>query len=971
MEQTATTRGIAARVRRLRDQYGWSARELAVECARAGSTTLTRGTIAKIESGVRKSVSSEEIATLARVLGVSARELLGAGQDGLSPFPADVSTADQPLGRHRTILLADIESYADPRRASSDQIEVRATLHRALRSAFLAAGIPWDTCYVEDRGDGLLVVAPPGVAKVAFVDSLPRALVEALTEHNDRHPPAQQVRLRVAVHAGTVQSDAYGITSAAANVAFRLVDAPQLKVALGDSPGALGLIVSDWFFEEVVRLSPAVDSAAYRMITMAVKETQLRAWICLPGHVVPSHAVGAERRQSAVVPRQLPAAPRGFAGRDQSMAALDDALRAAQVGGTVPISVITGMGGIGKTWLGLAWAHKVADQFPDGQLYANLRGFTPEGAPAAPTEVLRGFLETLGVPSNSIPTSPEAQAALYRSLIAGRRMLVILDNARDTDQVAQLLPGTSPNAVVVTARHRLTGMITEHGASSIQLSVLDDDACRQLLAARLGQERLVAEPAAVAALLRQCAGMPLALSIAASHLAAHPELSMADLVADLTDTTSRLDELGSGEPGADVRSVIAVSYQALTAAAAGVFRLLGVAPGPDIEVSAVSVLSGLSRGQVITLLRELENAYLVQRHSRTRYRMHDLIRLYAAEMSEMDDLDRREAALRRLISYYVAVSVAADRILEPHRPAIAVSASETDRSAPGFGDEAAGIDWFDTELACLLAAQEVAGRHGWYEFVWQLAWSMHSYLSRRGRLADHMRVSQLGLGAARQLGDAASECVAAAMAGGVNARAGATVEADAQWTRSLDLANELGDVANETRAHIGLSQVHREGDFERASGHVSEAVRLSKSLGDRVLQAEASVEKGWQMLRLEQLAEAREAGERALDLFRQVGYQTGQAFALEQLGSIDDRAKDHQRALIELRSSVELWSALGASVQEADTLIRMGSVLAETGRRDAARSAWQRAVDLKHDAGQAIDAERVGRQLRGLEENAG
>ncbi|AUI64195.1 hypothetical protein B1H26_42035 [Amycolatopsis sp. BJA-103] len=866
------------------------------------------------------------------------------------------------------MLLVDIESYADPLRTGQDQLEIRRVLHRTLHSAFSAAGIPWDTCYREDRGDGLLVVAPPGVAKVAFVDRLPQALADALAKHNDQHPPARQVRLRVAVHAGGVQSDAYGITSAAVTLGFRLLEASQLKAALGDSPGSLGLIVSDWFFEEVVLLSTAVDSTAYRMITMAVKETEVRAWICLPGHAVPTHAVDAKQRQDMVVPRQLPAPPHGFAGRNQSMAALDEALRVAKTDGTVPISVITGMGGIGKTWLGLAWAHRVADQFPDGQLYANLRGYTPEGAPVAPTDVLRSFLEALGVRPDSIPTKLETQAALYRSLLAGRRMLVVLENARDTEQVAQLLPGSSPNAVVVTTRQQLTGMITEHGAKPIELSVLDDDACRELLAARLGRERLTAEPAAVDALVRQCAGLPLALAIAAAHLAAHSTLSVADLVADLDDARGRLDALSDGGPGADLRSVFSFSYQALTVDAAGLFKLLGVVPGPDINIAAIPALAGLPRRRTVTLLRELENANLVQRHSRTRYRMHDLVRFYAVELSKKDDPEPGNAALRRLISYYGDASSSAARVLEPHRPGIVISTPAADQPTPSFDDETAAIDWFDTELTCLLAAQDAAARHGWYRFVWQFASAMHGYLSRRGRLADHLRVSQLGLGAARETADPAVECVAEAIAGLVQARAGRALEADASWRRSLDLAKDTEDLGNEARAHIGLSWVHRDGFVEQLSKHVSEALRLSELVGDQALRVEALAMKVWQLARAGRLAEAREVGERALDSCRQSGYRPGQALVLDQLGSIAALAQDRERALAELQGSVELWSTLSATVQEANTLVRMGSVLVETGRHADARSTWLRALELKRNEGQIAEAELVEQQLRRLEE---
>lgn len=360
------------------------------------------------------------------------------------------------------------------------------------------------------------------------------------------------------------------------------------------------------------------------------------------------------REAESPVPRQLPAPLRLFTGRSAELARLSKALDAQDDNGAaVVISAIGGIGGMGKTWLALSWAHQNRARFPDGQLYVNLRGFDPAGQPLPPAVVIRGFLDALGARPDAIPVDFDAQVGLYRSLIAGRRMLVLLDNARDSAQVAPLLPGDGSCAVLVTSRHRLTSLASGHGAQQLDLDVLPETEAAGLLARHLGHDRTAAEPDAVAEILGCCAGLPLALGIVSARASAQPELPLAALADELRHAADRLDTLDGGELGFNFRAVLSRSYRALSTEAARVFGLLGLAPGADISLSAAASLTGLPHSRARVVLRDLDSAYLVQQYSRDRYRMHDLVRLYAAERAGYDQPPGdRTSALQRLLDFY-------------------------------------------------------------------------------------------------------------------------------------------------------------------------------------------------------------------------------------------------------------------------------------------------------------------------------
>lgn len=873
---------------------------------------------------------------------------------------------------HRTILVVDVEGFGDRRRNNPNRVAVREGLYGSLRRAFQAAGIPWDSCSREDRGDGVLILAGPEVPKALFVEVLPQALVRELRRHNGMHPAEERIRLRMALNAGEVSYDPYGEAGESINLAFRLLEATELKADLAASPGVLALIVSSWFFDDVVRHSTIDDPAQYRPTVVEVKETIAPAWICLPDAPVPLAGAGptvpTQRKPPLAdyVPQQLLAQPRSFVGRTRELAELTKLL--SRTGSArddpMPIIAITGMGGIGKTWLTVYWAHENVECFPDGQLYVNLRGFDPSGSPMAPAEAVRIFLDALRVEPGSLPMNAEAQAALYRNLVKNRRMLIVLDNARDSEQVTSLLPGSPTCTVLITSRSILKGLVTTHEAHPVALNPLDDADAHTLLAKRLGLERLDAEPTAVDELVGHCAGLPLALGIVAAHAATRVDFPLSVLASDLGEASMRLDVLDGGELTANLRVILSCSYKALEPEAADVFRLLGLVPGPDVNMQTAAALTNLAADRVGSLLRQLENVHLVQRYAPTRYRMHDLVRLYAAERVLADcPADRRRDAEKRWIAFYVHATYAGERKLYPHRKPVDIGQPPATYDLPSFVDDASILRWFDIERACLLAAQAAAQNHSWHELVWQLAWTLHGYLWRRGHLYEQQTTWRAGLTAAQQLGDPAIEGVAHRLLGQAHARAGKYTSASNHMYRALKLAKATGDRHGEARVHYDLTLVLRQSDDSRALRHAATALELFQTLDSPVWEAEALSTMGWHQAKLGEYSAARASCERALRLFRQENNRQGQAVTLDHLGYIALHRDEYDEALRCLNDSLALCRDLGATYYEADTLDHLGHAHAALGQHAAARRAWEQALLLNRAQHRTGDVRRIEQQL--------
>ncbi|MET0132456.1 MAG: BTAD domain-containing putative transcriptional regulator, partial [Kibdelosporangium sp.] len=659
----------------------------------------------------------------------------------------------------------------------------------------------------------------------------------------------------------------------------------------------------------------------------------------------------------ATVPRQLPAPPGFFTGRTGELARLDRMLDEPEDRNRVVVVAISGGGGVGKTWLALRWAHSHANEFHDGQLYVNLCGFDPTGTPVEPGHALRGFLTALGVVPADIPADVTDQASLYRSLTARKRMLVVLDNARDTAHVQHLLPGSPTCTVLVTSRDHLAGLVVSHGAQPMLLDVLPHDDARALLTSRLDATRLVEEPDAVASILDSCSGLPLALGVVAGRAAMLHRLPLEVLALELREAATRLGALELGDADTGVRAVLSSSYAALAPEQAELFRLLCLAPGPDIGVPAVAVLSGRTAAKVRAVLRMLEEVSLVGQYTFGRYRMHDLIRLFGRERAASNDAG---PAVRRLVDFYLHTAHAADRVLDPHSPAIELGPPVGGAVPEPLATEAAALAWLDNEHANLLAVQRWAAEQGQHAAVWQIAWALTTFHLRRGHLNDDILAWHAGLVAAQHLSDQRTEALAHRMLGDTHARLGDHAAAFGHLGQALSLAEEADDISGHAHAHTALSHAWAtQGDEKEALRHAALALPLYRALDNSVWEARTLNQMGRLAANLGSTEQAIRHCEAALALSRRHSDRHGEADALASLGFIAHHSGEHSNAVHYDHQSLTLYGDLGDRYNEAATLEHLGRVHSALNRHDQARQTWHQALELYHAQRRTSEAQRV------------
>jgi tetratricopeptide (TPR) repeat protein/transcriptional regulator with XRE-family HTH domain len=669
-----------------------------------------------------------------------------------------------------------------------------------------------------------------------------------------------------------------------------------------------------------------------------------------------------------LVPRQLPPAVTHFVGRSDVLKALtevaDDAARQC---GAVLISAIGGLAGVGKTALAVHWAHQVAERFPDGQLYVNLRGFGPERTPVTPAEAIRGFLDAFEVPAAQVPAGLDAQAALYRSLLAGKRVLVLLDNARGEEQVRPLLPAGRGCLVIVTSRSQLAGLAATDGARLLTLDVLAEAEARELLASRLGRARLAAEPQAMGELIRLCARLPLALAIAAARAEARPAFPLAVLVDELRDATGRFDALDAGDPAASVRAVFSWSCQNLSPATATMFRLLGLHPGPDITAPAAASLAGVCLREARSLLRELIRYHLLTERSPGRYACHDLLRAYAANLAvATDDEAARRAALARALDHYLHTAHAAALLLRPAREPVTLTPAWLGVTPEHLAGHQQAATWFEAEHHVLLAAITLAAEAGFDSCAWQLPWAMASYLDGRGYWHEQAGLQRTALEAATRLGDKAGQAATRRLLAHTCVRIGDYDQARAHLTDCLGLYRQLGDHIGQARVHQNFSWVSGQQDrYADALSHAEQALTQFRAAGHQTGQAGVLNDIGWYHALLEDYQQSRSFCRQALALQRELGNRAGEGatwdslgYAEHQLGRLTEAAACYQQAL-------SIFRELGDRFYEADTLTHLGDTRHAAGDAQEAQGAWQQALDILDDLHHP-DAERVRAKLGDL-----
>ncbi|MFG2049458.1 ATP-binding protein [Micromonospora sp. NPDC048935] len=658
-------------------------------------------------------------------------------------------------------------------------------------------------------------------------------------------------------------------------------------------------------------------------------------------------------------PAQLPAPVSGFAGRAAQLLALDAA--------DGPVVLVVGTGGVGKTTLILHWAHRSAERFPDGQLHVNLLGFDPSRAPADPTDVLHGFLGALGVAGPQIPATRQGRAALYRSLLNRRRMLIVLDNASDADQVRPLLPGNLACRVLVTSRDSLTGLIVSDSASLLPLSPMEVTEARELLGLRLGQRRVAAEPASVDRLIDRCDGLPIALALVAARLATSPAATVGGLTAEIDDPARTLDGLTIGDARTDIRAVFSWSYRVLSPPAARLFRLLGVHPGPDVSVDAAASLAGCEEPGVRTWLAELTRCHLVREHRPGRYELHDLLRAYAAELAGTEETAQDRAdALRRILDHYVHIAAAAARLLLPHRDEVVVPDGQPGVVRLHLKDRDAAMDWFTAEHQVLLAVLEIATLPEFDAYVDPWCQSFVAFASLRGHWQEELRGHRAALAVAQRRGDAARQARGHLGIAVVHSRLTEVETAERHFRFALDAYEKVGDLIGAGHVYSNLARMQdADGRHDEALRLAEEALRRYTAADHRPFRARALSGVGWYQAKTGDRDGALRSGIEALALLREIGDRDGEAATLDTLGYAYSQAGDHRRAVVHYQQAATVHHDMGDRYNEALVLSHIGDSELELGRTEEARVTWTAALEILTDLNHQ-DAEGLRLRLAAL-----
>ncbi|MEV7099346.1 tetratricopeptide repeat protein [Amycolatopsis sp. NPDC051045] len=948
-----------------------------------------------------------------------------------------------PLAVHRTVLVVDVEGFGEHRRANHHQVAVRDTMYETLRRAFRQAGISWDTCYHEDRGDGVFVLAPPETPKSVFVDVLPTALVEGLNAHNRRATPEEHIRLRMALHAGEVRYDSHGVTAASVILTFRLADAQPLKAALANSPGVLAVMVSSWFFDEVVRHSENGSPGTYRPFLVQAKETCAIGWVSLPDHPYPDNPVYLQQHlmnsagQFAVLdgvpsdtaaaldpytpglragkadqegirvgqqdnpqlalrtlPRDVPA----YTGRAAELAWLSDAVsEAARSGDAVAIHAVDGMAGVGKTAFAVHAGHLLADRFPDAQLFVRLHGHTPGQQPADPVNVLAALLATIGVPAQQVPADPDARVAMWRDRLAGRRVLLILDDAVSYAQVEPLLPASPGSLVMITSRRRLTAL---SGVVTLPLDILPLDEAASLFTRLSGRTGGATENEHVSQVVRLCGMLPLAVSLLAGRLRSRPRWSVADLAGELDSTHDRLGELRAED--IEVAAAFDLSYRELTAERQRFFRRLGLHPGPELDAHGAAALADVPVAEAGAHLEGLYNDHLLDEPAFDRYRMHDLIREYGRKLSQGDAAADREQAVDRLFGYYrataavaayhIAQDVTTDGLRDPGADTRAHALTE---HRVRLSSRMEAWAWMRTEAVNLIACAEFAIGNAWHDQVIGLAESLAKFLYIVGPWDQALRLHQAAAESAarngydlaradalnrlgnvqRRMGDyhAAVESHSAALAGytALDDEAGQVAAwaqlgvvrrlvddypgAAAAYTRALEMARDLGERTSEAFALNELGIVNLvDGDYQAAVAAHSKALCLYEELGDQLGQADAWNELGIARRTMGDFDGAIEANTRAVQGYHRAGDGFHESFALNSLAVVWRMVGKHRKAIDAHEQALGISRTLGDRLGEAGGLNELGAAQHRIGDLAAAEQSQVKALEIYRELGNRL-----------------
>ncbi|MFB6720503.1 BTAD domain-containing putative transcriptional regulator [Kribbella sp. NPDC056345] len=628
-------------------------------------------------------------------------------------------------------------------------------------------------------------------------------------------------------------------------------------------------------------------------------------------------------------PAQLPINIAAFAGRTDELAQLDKRLADRSV------AVVSGMAGVGKTALAVQWAHQVADQFVDGQLYLNLRGFDPSGSPLTPEKALRALLEGLQVSAERMPMGLDAQVKLYRSQLAGQRVLIILDNARDAEQVRPLLPASETCFVVVTSRSRLTGLVA---ADPVKLDPLATHDAQTLLANRIGRDRVLADPEAARAIVDLCARLPLALAIVAARAAVQPGFPLIALANELAVGRDRLAAFDGEDAATDVRAMFSWSYEALDPATARMFRLLGDSPGPGVSVAAAAALAGVPSATARQLLGRLVEANLVQQPHPDRYEQHDLVRMYAIELAHTtDSAAERDTALRRQLSFYLHSAANGRAALGRAAPLMEIEPPFEDVVPLDFTDDRQALDWFDTMRETTLAAVQLSGERGLDRVGFELSDLMSMAFHYRRAYVDLLRVHELGLSCARRTGDVLSIAIAERDVGTIASELGMSSVSVAHLERAVALFEQSASLRGHADSLEALScEYERSGRHAEAVELILRAIQLTRRSGSDPSEARKLNNIAVSYLSLGQYEAAKAAAQDALELSNGTNRML-ESYAWDNLGVAQAELGHHAAAIDAYQRSLALCNELHQQVLKSEVLGHLADAQHTLGQVDQAR----------------------------------
>ncbi|NJC82914.1 AfsR/SARP family transcriptional regulator [Planosporangium mesophilum] len=889
------------------------------------------------------------------------------------------------LEPNRSVTLSNLTAALwDGNAPSSADQQVRNGA-AALRRALVAAGAPVDIV-VAGHGGYRLAIEPGCVDARRFTENLDRARLLARQGRLEQATDGARAALGLWRGDPFTGMDGRFIRSAATRLVEQRITAleeyVEWELALGRDErvsGELGRLVDEYPHREVFvgqwmrllyRAGRHVEAlAAYRQLRRRLVDEfgvepgpdlqRLHTAILTgdpglrtpaPGPVTLARPVPPPSPDGGTVrPAQLPPKPTGFVGRAAHLAELDGLLPdEGQPDAHAVVVAITGSAGVGKTALAVHWASRARRRFPDGQLYVNLRGYDPR-PPVPPVQALGHLLCGLGVAPERIPPGLEDAAAMYRSVLADRRVLVLLDNAADAEQVRPLLPGGSSSFVVVTSRRRLGGLVALDGARELFLEVLSPDEARTLLAGILGAERVDGEPTAAADLARLCGYLPLAVRVAAANLA-RPGRSLAAYTADLRDGNRLAALTVTGDERATVRATFDLSYAALPAAASRLFRLVGLVPGPDLTVAAAAALLDATTGEAAQAVAHLTAACLLEEHVPDRYTCHDLLRAYAAGRV-YDDCDEaaRRAALGRLFDYYLHTADAAARVVYPHLVRLPVPAGS---GSAVFDERTTAVAWLDSERANLVAAISHAADHGPLPVAWLLADAARGVLALGMHVPDALAAATAALRAARAAGHLAGEAAARIGLATPQWLRGRAAEARDQYLRACELAGLAGWEEGVAAAMGNVAAIDIElGHRQQAARRLADVLEINRRLGRLAGQASNLNNLAYLHADLGDLEQAADHARQAIVLYQKTGSRSGEAFALTNLGQAEQRMGYLDEAVSHLDAAVALHRELGNRGSQADALNGLAAAHRDAGRHAEALELAGAALELADGTG--------------------